>query len=136
MSAEFPFPKTCIGCPMSAYRAVPTPCRRDSSPCGRGLRVLLALPLLLRAYCPDDPSGNSAPPNLFRHSFLRSVLRRTTRSRMSLLLRSPSNIPKNPHNDNRSFRNRRHSSSCRRPNTNSGAKSHPSPSYPVYTPVS
>ena len=101
------FRRRCIGCRTSAYQVVPTPCRRDSNPSGRGLVCRLMLPSPPRAYCPDDPSGNSAPRNSRRCSSQRYGLRRTTRSRTCLPFRSPTNIPKNPHTDNLGFHNHR-----------------------------
>ena len=69
--------------PKSAYPIASTLCRRDSNPCGRGLRGLSASPSPRRAYCPDDPSGNSVPPSSRRCSYRRSDRRRTRRFRMS-----------------------------------------------------
>ena len=46
----FPYRRRCNDYPMSACRVVPTPCRRDSSPCGRDLRGLSALPSPRRTF--------------------------------------------------------------------------------------
>ena len=90
----FPYRRRCSDYPMSAYRTVPTPCQRDSSPCGRGLRGQSASPSPRHVYCPDDPSGNSAPPSSCRCSYRRSDRRRTRRFRMSRHY-----VPKNLHNE-------------------------------------